>query len=163
MAATVSDRGAARRIPTALPAGEALRGSRPRLVVVERGSRLVWVISLSALGLCCLLFFTAILRTELAKQQLKLDGLNRSVVMARDHYNDLRHERAFLESPGRLSSEAAKLGMKPAGNAKFVAVDPEVVATVLASTGDLMDRVAEQAISPLDEFGRIKSEVDATP
>lgn len=163
MAATVSDRGAARRIPTALPAGEALRGSRPRLVVVERGSRLVWVISLSALGLCCLLFFTAILRTELAKQQLKLDGLNRSVVMARDHYNDLRHERAFLESPGRLSSEAAKLGMKPAGNAKFVAVDPEVVATVLASTGDLMDRVAEEAISPLDEFGRIKSEVDATP
>jgi len=163
MAATVSDRGAARRIPTALPAGEALRGSRPRLVVVERGSRLVWVISLSALGLCCLLFFTAILRTELAKQQLKLDGLNRSVVMARDHYNDLRHERAFLESPGRLSSEAAKLGMKPAGNARFVAVDPEVVASVLASTGDLMDRVAEEAISPLDEFGRIKSEVDATP
>ena len=163
MAATVSDRGAARRIPTALPAGEALRGSRPRLVVVERGSRLVWVISLSALGLCCLLFFTAILCTELAKQQLKLDGLNRSVVMARDHYNDLRHERAFLESPGRLSSEAAKLGMKPAGNAKFVAVDPEVVASVLASTGDLMDRVAEEAISPLDEFGRIKSEVDATP
>ena len=163
MAATVSDRGAARRIPTALPAGEALRGSRPRLVVVERGSRLVWVISLSALGLCCLLFLTAILRTELAKQQLKLDGLNRSVVMARDHYNDLRHERAFLESPGRLSSEAAKLGMKPAGNAKFVAVDPEVVASVLASTGDLMDRVAEEAISPLDEFGRIKSEVDATP
>lgn len=163
MAATVSDRGAARRIPTALSAGEALRGSRPRLVVVERGSRLVWLVSVSALVLCGLLFFTAILRTELAKQQLKLDGLNRSVVMARDHYNDLRHERAFLESPGRLSSEAAKLGMKPAGNARFVAVDPEVVASVLASTGDLMDRVAEEAISPLDEFGRIKSEVDATP
>jgi len=60
-------RDAVRRMPTALPAGEALRGARPRLVVVERGSRLVWVISLSALGLCCLLFFTAILRTELAK------------------------------------------------------------------------------------------------
>lgn len=163
MAATMPDRDAIRRLPTALPAGEALRGARPRLVVVERGSRLVWVISLSALGLCCLLFFTAILRTELAKQQLKLDGLNRSVVMARDHYNDLRHERAFLESPGRLSSEAAKLGMKPAGNAKFVAVDPDVVASVLASTGDLMDRVAEEAVSPLDEFGRIKSEVDPTP
>jgi len=163
MAATMPARDAVRRMPTALPAGEALRGARPRLVVVERGSRLVWVISLSALGLCCLLFFTAILRTELAKQQLKLDGLNRSVVMARDHYNDLRHERAFLESPGRLSSEAAKLGMKPSGNAKFVAVEPDIVVSVLASTGDLMDRVAEEAISPLDEFGHIKSEVDPTP
>lgn len=163
MAATMPDRDALRRMPTALPVGDAVRATRPRLVVVERGSRLVWVISLSALGLCCLLFFTAILRTELAEQQLKLDGLNRSVVMARDHYNDLRHERAFLESPGRLSSEAAKLGMKPAGNARFVAVDPAVVASVLASTGDLMDRVAEEATSPLDEFGRIKSEVDSTP
>jgi hypothetical protein len=163
MAATMPDRDALRRMPTALPVGDAVRATRPRLVVVERGSRLVWVISLSALGLCCLLFFTAILRTELAEQQLKLDGLNRSVVMARDHYNDLRHERAFLESPGRLSSEAAKLGMKPAGNARFVAVDPDVVASVLASTGDLMDRVAEEATSPLDEFGRIKSEVDSTP
>lgn len=149
-----------RRTPAQLPSRET---SRPRLVVVERGSRLVWVISLSALGLCCLLFFTAILRTELAKQQLRLDNLNRSVVMARDHYNDLRHERAFLESPGRLSSEAAKLGMKPAGNARFVPVDADVVATVLASTGDLMDRVAEEATSPLDQFGRIKSEVDGAP
>lgn len=146
-----------------MPARDAVRAVKPRLVVVERGSRLVWVISLSALGLCCLLFFTAILRTELAKQQLKLDSLNRSVVMARDHYSDLRHERAFLESPDRLSSEAAKLGMKPAGNARFVAVDPDVVATVLSATGDLMDRVANETISPLDEFGRIKSEVNTTP
>lgn len=152
-----------RRAPVALPAREAVGATRPRLVVVERGSRLVWVISLSALGLCSLLFFTAILRTELAKQQLKLDNLNRSVVMARDHYNDLRHERAFLESPGRLSSEAAKLGMKPAGNARFVPVDADVVATVLAASGDLMDRVAEEATSPLDQFGRIKSEVDGAP
>ncbi|NBN89628.1 MAG: hypothetical protein EBU67_04590 [Actinobacteria bacterium] len=149
-----------RQTPAQLPGRDT---PRPRLVVVERGSRLVWVISLSALGLCCLLFFTAILRTELAKQQLRLDNLNRSVIMARDHYNDLRHERAFLESPGRLSSEAAKLGMKPAGNARFVPVDADVVATVLASTGDLMDRVAEEATSPLDQFGRIKSEVDGAP
>lgn len=113
--------------------------------------------------LCGLLFFAALLRTELAKQQMRLDGLNRSVVMARDHYNDLRHERAFLESPGRLSSEAAKLGMKPAGNARFIPVDADIVATVLASTGDLMDRVADEETSPLDEFGRIKSEVDGAP
>lgn len=161
MAATVhSTAQPQRRTPAVSPN----RGTpRPRLVVVERGSRLVWVISVSALGLCCLLFFTAILRTELAKQQLRLDNLNRSVVMARDHYNDLRHERAFLESPGRLSSEAAKLGMKPAGNARFVPVDADVVATVLASTGDLMDRVAEEATSPLDQFGRVKSEVDGAP
>jgi len=136
---------------------------RPRLVVVERGGRLVSVVFVAAFVLCGLFFFTAVLRTELAKQQLHLDGLNRSVVLARDHYNDLRHERAFLESPGRLSSEAAKLGMKPAGNARFVPVDPDVLATVLASTGDLMDRVADEATSPLDEFGRIKSEVDGAP
>jgi hypothetical protein len=149
--------------PSRRPAVAPVRAPRPRLVVIQRGSRLVWAISVAALSLCALLLFAALLRTELAKQQLRLDGLNKSVVMARDHYNDLRHERAFLESPGRLSSEAAMLGMKPAGTAKFVAVDPVVVAEVLASTGDLMDRVADEATSPLDEFGRIKSEVDATP
>jgi len=136
---------------------------RPRLVVVQLGGRVVGVVTVVAAVLCALLFFAALLRTELAKQQMRLDGLNRSVVMARDHYNDLRHERAFLESPGRLSSEAAKLGMKPAGNARFIPVDADIVATVLASTGDLMDRVADEATSPLDEFGRIKSEVDGAP
>jgi hypothetical protein len=136
---------------------------RPRLVVVQRGGRVVGVVTVVAAVLCALLFFAALLRTELAKQQMRLDSLNRSVVMARDHYNDLRHERAFLESPGRLSSEAAKLGMKPAGNARFIPVDADIVATVLASTGDLMDRVADEATSPLDEFGRIKSEVDGAP
>lgn len=136
---------------------------RPRLVVVQRGGRVVGVVTAVAAVLCALLFFAALLRTELAKQQMRLDGLNRSVVMARDHYSDLRHERAFLESPGRLSSEAAKLGMKPAGNARFIPVEPDIVATVLASTGDLMDRVADEATSPLDEFGRIKSEVDGAP
>ena len=136
---------------------------RPRLVVVQRGGRVVGVVTAVAAVLCALLFFAALLRTELAKQQMHLDGLNRSVVMARDHYSDLRHERAFLESPGRLSSEAAKLGMKPAGNARFVPVDADILATVLASTGDLMDRVADEATSPLDEFGRIKSEVDGAP
>lgn len=152
-------------MPTRIAPGQrpAAPVERPRLVVVQRGGRVVGVVTVVAAVLCALLFFAALLRTELAKQQMRLDGLNRSVVMARDHYNDLRHERAFLESPGRLSSEAAKLGMKPAGNARFIPVDADIVATVLASTGDLMDRVADEATSPLDEFGRIKSEVDGAP
>lgn len=156
MAATMRPRIA----PTQRPAAPV---DRPQLVVVQRGGRIVGVVMVVAAVLCGLLFFAALLRTELAKQQMRLDGLNRSVVMARDHYNDLRHERAFLESPGRLSSEAAKLGMKPAGNARFIPVDADIVATVLASTGDLMDRVADEETSPLDEFGRIKSEVDGAP
>ena len=156
MAATV------RPMP-ARPNKASARVDRPRLVVVQRGGRVVGVVTIVASVLCALLFFAALLRTELAKQQMRLDGLNRSVVMARDHYSDLRHERAFLESPGRLSSEAAKLGMKPAGNARFIPVDPDIVATVLASTGDLMDRVANEETSPLDEFGRIKSEGDGAP
>jgi cell division protein FtsL len=148
---------------TALPAREVVAVQRPRLVVVERGSRVVWLMVGSALMLCFLLFFAAMLRTNLAQQQLKLDQLNRDVEMARDHYNDLRHERTFLASPDRLSSEAAKLGMKPAGSSKYVAIDPEILATVAAATGDLTDHIAKEATSPLDEFGRIKSEVGAAP
>jgi hypothetical protein len=53
--------------------------------------------------------------------------------------------------------------MKPSGAAKFVPVDPDILAAVAASTGDLTDHIAEEAISPLDEFGRIKSEVGAAP
>lgn len=154
---------AAMRPMPARPQGATPRVERPRLVVVQRGGRVVGVVTVVASVLCALLFFAALLRTELAKQQLHLDGLNKSVVMARDNYSDLRHERAFLESPGRLSSEAAKLGMKPAGNARFIPVDADIVASVLASTGDLMDRVADEETSPLDEFGRIKSEVDGAP
>lgn len=152
-----------RRLVERAPRTDAQSSPRPRLVVVERGSRVVWLVMSMALGLCFLLFFAAMLRTELAKQQLKLDGLNKSLVLARDHYSDLRHERAFLESPGRVSAEAARLGMKPAGAAKFVPVDPEIVVSVLSSTGDLADHVAEVAATPLDEFGHIKSEVGATP
>lgn len=150
--------------PRVSPAGgRAVQPDRPQLVVVQRGGRIVGVVTIVAAVLCALLFFAALLRTELAKQQMRLDGLNRSVVMARDHYNDLRHERAFLESPGRLSSEAAKLGMRPGGNVRFIPIDSDIVASVLASTGDLMDRVADEEKSPLDEFGRIKSEVDGVP
>ena len=148
---------------TALPAREAISAQRPRLVVVERGGRVVWLMVASALALCFLLFFAAMLRTNLAQQQLKLDNLSRDVEMARDHYNDLRHERTVLASPDRLSSEAARLGMKPSGASKFVPVDPDILAAVAASTGDLTDHIAEETVSPLDEFGRIKSEVGAAP
>lgn len=160
MAAVAHDRS---RQVLALPAREAIAAQRPRLVVVERGGRVVWLMVGSALALCFLLFFAAILRTNLAQQQMKLDRLSRDVEMARDHYNDLRHERTFLASPDRLSAEAARLGMKPSGSSKFVPVDADILASVAASTGDLTDHIAEEAVSPLDEFGRIKSEVGAAP
>ena len=143
----------------ALPLDEVVAARRPRLVVAERGSRVVWVMAGVATTVCLLLMFAAVLRTHLAEQQLKLDGINKSVSMARDHYNDLRHERTFLVSPDRLSSEAAKLGMRPAGQSRFVSVDPDIIAVVLASTGNIADKVADKVDSSLDEFGRIKSEV----
>ena len=49
--------------------------------------------------------------------------------------------------------------MRPAGQSRFVSVDPDIIAVVLASTGNIADKVADEVDSPLDEFGRIKSEV----
>ena len=47
--------------------------------------------------------------------------------------------------------------------ARFVAVEPDIIAGVLASTGDLSDAVAHDAESPLNEFGQLKSEIGGAP
>jgi len=148
---------------TARPFEEVIESNRPRLVVAQRGSRVMWLIVFGAGTVFALLLFATMLRVVLAEQQLKLDGMTKSVAMARDHYNDLRHERTFLLSPERLSAEAARLGMRPAGQSRFVAINPEILAVVAAATGDLTDHLAKEESSLLDEFGRIKSEVRLVP
>ena len=67
--------------------------SRPRLVQAERGGRAIWVLVVSAALVCGVFFIAALVHVELAKQQMKLDSLTKTVAMARDNYNVLRHER----------------------------------------------------------------------
>ena len=150
-------------IEKALPLKGAVAPSRPRLVEAQRGGRAFWVLVVSAALVCGVFFLAALVHVELAKQQLKLDSLSKTVELSRNNYNVLRHERSLLVSPDNLSAQAARLGMKPSTQARFVAVEPDIVAGVLASTGDLSDAVAHDVESPLNEFGQLKSEIGGTP
>jgi hypothetical protein len=150
-------------IDKALPIDVAVAPSRPRLVEKQRGGRAFWVLVVSGVLVCGVFFLAALVHVELAQQQMKLDSLTKTVSMARDNYNVLRHQRSLLVSPDNLSSQAARLGMKPSTQARFVAVDPDIIAGVLASTGDLSDLVAHDVESPLNEFGQLKSEIGGAP
>lgn len=150
-------------IDQSLPSEGLVAPFRPRLVEKQRGGRAFWVLVVSAALVCGVFFLAALVHVELAQQQMKLDSLTKTVAMARDNYNVLRHERSLLISPDNLSAQAARLGMKPATQARFVAVDPDIIAGVLASTGDLSDAVARDEQSPLNEFGQLKSEIGGAP
>lgn len=150
-------------VDQSLPIDGVAAPSRPRLVQAERGGRAIWVLVVSAALVCGVFFIAALVHVELAQQQMKLDSLTKTVAMARDNYNVLRHERSLLISPDNLSSQAARLGMKPSTQARFVAVEPDIIAGVLASTGDLGDAVAHDEQSPLNEFGQLKSEIGGAP
>ena len=156
-------RNMAHPIDKSLPIEGHVAPSRPRLVEKQRGGRAFWVLVVSAALVCGVFFLAALVHVELAQQQMKLDSLTKTVGMARDNYNVLRHQRSLLVSPDNLSAQAARLGMKPSTQARFVAVDPDIIAGVLASTGDLSDSVAHDVESPLNEFGQLKSEIGGAP
>jgi len=149
-----------RTSPLAEPAQRPVLGLVPRR---RRNARLV--------GLAFGLVFTMMLgaaafQTQLARRQLTLDAIDRSIRVGREQYEVLRRERAELRSPGRLSEAATTLGMTPATQTDFISLDPSVVAVVQRSgaTGVVDEHHTGNVI--LDEFGDyalVKARTEATP
>lgn len=77
-----------------------------------------------------LMLGAAAFQTQLASRQVRLDAIDREIRAAYDQYDIMRRERAELRSPGRLIAEATAIGMVPATETQFVALDPDVIATV---------------------------------
>ena len=117
--------------------------AKPQLRVVQPVTRSKFSkVTLVIVTLASLFGFIVIFQTVIAEQQLRLDKVSTDVRLARQHYNELRQQRAELRAPDYLRAQAIMLGMWPGSGAKFEEIPAEVVTMVLASTGDMDDSIA---------------------
>jgi cell division protein FtsL len=137
-------------------------GPPPLRVVVPLRRRTARLVAIGFAVIFVLMLGAAAFETQLAKRQVKLDKIDRDISTATDSYNRLRRERAELQSPERLATEATKLGMQPSNSTDFVSIDPSIIAEVQRSAGGVFDANAT-VLSPLDEFTRVKSIVGTGP
>ncbi len=142
------------------------RTQRPNLVVAPRRRRWPAIVT----GLACAvvllgMFGAAVFHTQLAERQLRIDRLERQVALERERYDELRHERATLRSPGRLAEEAGALGMVRGDATHFVDADPMVLARQLAAGGfpDDTTRLIIVHTDPLGQFRDVKSVSEGQP
>jgi hypothetical protein len=117
--------------------------AKPQLRVVQPVTRSKFSkVTLVIVTLASLFGFIVIFQTVIAEQQLRLDRVSTDVRLARQHYNELRQQRAELRAPDYLRAQAIMLGMWPGSGAKFEEIPAEVVTMVLASTGEMDDSIA---------------------
>ena len=103
---------------------------RQPLALVPRHRRTARLIAAVCIPVFALMLGAAAFQTQLASRQVQLDAVDRDIREAYDRYDTMRRERAELRSPGRLVAEATAIGMVPATQTQFVALDPDVIATV---------------------------------
>ena len=116
---------------------------KPQLRVIQPVKRSKFSkVTLVIVTLASLFGFIVIFQTVIAEQQLRLDRVSTDVRLARQHYNELRQQRAELRAPDYLRAQAIMLGMWPGSGAKFEEIPAEVVTMVLASTGEMDDSIA---------------------
>jgi hypothetical protein len=130
---------------------------QPVLFVVPRRRRTAGVVTLVAFVLSSLMLGAAAFQTQLARQQLEIDRLDRGMRDATEQYNVLRRERSELRSPGRLAEAAAALQMVPAESTTFMVLSPEVIAEIQRSSGGVFDPSVDSVRSVFDEFTIVKS------
>lgn len=120
-----------------------LNTAKPQLRVVKPATKSKFSkVTLAIVALASVLTFIVIFQTVIAEQQLRLDRVSTDVRLARQHYNELRQQRAELRAPDYLRAQAIILGMWPGSGAKFEEIPADVVTMVLASTGEMDDSIA---------------------
>lgn len=114
------------------------RWSRPKLVasrvpqaVARTGPRrapfVLLVAGLLIGGMCSLVA----LNTAAAAEELRRNSLSQSNADLSDDVQQLQAELAARQAPAALASDAAKLGMVPAGNPAFLSIQPDGSVKVL--------------------------------
>ena len=128
--------------PVGKSQGRVQRHSQPterpdlRLVETVRVKRFSMVTS-ALIGIATVLTLIVVFQTVIAEQQLRLDKVSTDVRLARLHYDELRQQRAELRAPDYLREQAMMLGMSQGLSAKFEEIPADVVASVIAATGDM--------------------------
>jgi len=137
---------------------------RPQLVVVPTRRRAARLIAVGCTIVFGLMLGAAAFQTQLARRQLTLDTVDRDIRAAHEQYDVLRRERAELRSPGRLSVEATNLGMVPATQTEFVAIDADVVATVQRSgTADDSTNESASVEDEFEQYADVKAQAGGAP
>lgn len=132
--------------------------SRLRLVFHRRSRLPVLLLGLTVLVLLASLLALAVFHTQLASRQLQINQLEQEARDERERFDELRHRRAELRSPGRLSEGADRLGMVPGSTSDFVEVDQWRLAQQIAAAGVLDDsaRLIVIDTDPLEQFSDVK-------
>ncbi len=139
------------------PASRSTTSRRPALQVVEVRRRTTRVVVFTAVLIAVGLGTLAAIHTQIASRQAVIDQLDRSIAEENDRFDTLRAVRAELRAPARLDQRARELGMAPAIDSSFLAVDPLVLAMAMAATsveGDVAD--VPDYLGPLDQFRMVK-------
>ncbi len=134
----------------------------PLTLVPQADRRFLKILSVVGLVLV-VLFGLVALQVEMAQQQMRLDKLNYNISRARLHFDELRAERASLQSPEHLMEASRQLGLIPGRTTTIVNIPASIAAEVAATVGKVDEDVVKQTESPLDEFGRLKASVVGTP
>ena len=145
------------RLPDAAP------GERIPLRLVEatrpRGLRITLI---AALVIGCM-FSVAVLQSNMAEQQQRIDRLSRDIVRARNNFDKLRAERARYQSPEYLTVRVKEMGLMPSIETVMVAIPTDIAVEVASGIGKVDSDVASSRQSPLDQFGRMKRTVQEAP
>ena len=135
----------------------------PNLSLVPAIRPSYWKAFVGALGVLVVMLLVVSLNVNMAQQQMRLDRLNSDVSRARSHFEELRAQRAQLQSPRDLMASARLMGLVPAMASRTVGVPVEIAAEVAATVGKIDADINASVQSPLDEFGRLKSVVVGNP
>ena len=155
----------------AAPVRDGVAGRRSIATAAERRAsfevlpgrrRVAWFMVFLTALVGAVMIAAVLLHTRLAERQLDIDDLERAVRTEQEQFDLLRAQRAELRSPTRLATEAAALGMVAGAETVYLEVDPMVLATTIARTGELPPGVGAEPgdnarMQPLDQFRLVKS------
>jgi len=135
----------------------------PRLTLVPERDQRYWRVLVAVSVIAAVMFGVVSLRAHMAQQEMRLDKLNYDISRARNHFETLRAERARLQSPDQLISQARAMGLVPSVGSHMVDIPAHIAAEVASSVGKVDADVIAHTESPLDEFGRMKATVIGAP
>jgi hypothetical protein len=131
---------------------------RPQLRVVPRRRLAANAAALAIVLIGVLMLAAVVLHTRLAERQLEIDRLEQQVANEHVNFDVLRQQRAELRAPTRLATAGQALGMMQAYETEFAAVDPHVLARVLAATGTIDESDGALVVTdPLDQVQRVRA------
>jgi hypothetical protein len=139
------------------------KSERPTLTLVPARRSPVAIVVVVMFLFFGTLFGVVALRTHMAQQQRIIDDLTYDLTRARNHFDELRAQRARLQSPDVLVDAARAMGLVPTSGSRLIDIPASVAAEVAETLGKVDMELVKPVESPLDTFGRLKSQVGVAP